>query len=703
MNRLISSFFFTLILSVSLYSADRKPANINASDFIDESALHDAVRSKELVIIRSLVERGANINAKDQYDFTPLHLAVRNKDINTTKYLIEQKATVDTFDSYGDTPLVDAVRNNDTNISKLLLCKKARRDVVDRNDISLLNYAAKNQNLYLTKLLTVDYVELYCQDSLGVSIDKFENITQNTSPKICGKFEGYAADTNLTIVSDDNTTFGPYQTKIDNKTHTWCVTIKDILPKNRYDIDVTAVDYVVNTANAKSEIFISSPIEIEIDKYEKAISAVSPKVCGSIKNAYAKNIDLNITSANDENIKYGPFSALIDNKNKRWCSDINTSVEEGEYLADAQALDISGNSFNAKGKFFIKTTLGVAIDKVEIFNDNTPKICGTLIKGDITKVELSLKNEENSFGPYGAKIDKENKTWCADVVDELPNGDYTLIADASNEKGGEGSAEELTKIYRITGLYEALYEEFENDFSTWNAELDKDTMTFRFKDPTMLFNPGRSNINNKFETILSDFFPRYVKIVEEYKNQIEKVRIEGHSSSEHSKANNDEERFELNRVLSQNRAESVMEYAKALSDESVVQNIAWIGNTFEPIGMSYSKLVLNLDGSENKELSRRVEFRIITKHIDDIKAADEAVVEPELPQEALETNEPQLGEAINEDTLLDESEPMTQEIKLDDTPVEMNEPLLEESAGEEPAIEDAMLQELIELEQQAGE
>ena len=47
-----------------------------------------------------------------------------------------------------------------------------------------------------------------------------------------------------------------------------------------------------------------------------------------------------------------------------------------------------------------------------------------------------------------------------------------------------------------------------------------------------------------------------------------------------------------------------------VSDPEVVDNKVFIKKAFVPEGKSSSQLVLNEDGSENIELSRRVEFRI---------------------------------------------------------------------------------------------
>jgi outer membrane protein OmpA-like peptidoglycan-associated protein len=81
-------------------------------------------------------------------------------------------------------------------------------------------------------------------------------------------------------------------------------------------------------------------------------------------------------------------------------------------------------------------------------------------------------------------------------------------------------------------LYDDLKKEFERDLPKWGAELDRDS-TIRFKEPDVLFAIGSSDLKNNFKSILDDFFPRYVHILDsdKYRDAVEEIRIEGHTSS----------------------------------------------------------------------------------------------------------------------------------------------------------------------------
>src|SRR6516165_5786533 len=81
-------------------------------------------------------------------------------------------------------------------------------------------------------------------------------------------------------------------------------------------------------------------------------------------------------------------------------------------------------------------------------------------------------------------------------------------------------------------LYDDLKREFESDLPRWGAEIDEDS-TIRFKEPDVLFSTGSSDIKDNFKYILDDFFPRYVYILDsdKYRDAVEEIRIEGHTSS----------------------------------------------------------------------------------------------------------------------------------------------------------------------------
>jgi outer membrane protein OmpA-like peptidoglycan-associated protein len=160
-------------------------------------------------------------------------------------------------------------------------------------------------------------------------------------------------------------------------------------------------------------------------------------------------------------------------------------------------------------------------------------------------------------------------------------------------------------------IFDALNSEFESDLTLWQASIDKETLSFQFDSPEVLFDRGESSLKAEFENILADFIPRYLRVLDQYRTSIDEVRIEGHTSSEWGTETHPDDAYFFNMSLSQNRTRSVLNYAYILSELSNEQR-HWIKSSFAAVGLASSRLKLNDDGSENKQKSRRVSFRVIT-------------------------------------------------------------------------------------------
>ena len=70
----------------------------------------------------------------------------------------------------------------------------------------------------------------------------------------------------------------------------------------------------------------------------------------------------------------------------------------------------------------------------------------------------------------------------------------------------------------------------------------------------------------------------------------------------------------LNVELSQGRARNVLNYClqMAAKDPAMKEMMDWAQYKITANGLSYSHPILNANGTENKDLSRRVEFKVRT-------------------------------------------------------------------------------------------
>ena len=145
---------------------------INTKNQFGNTALHCAVVSKQVHVMRYLVEKGAyleeknkkgmtplllavsykmkdivafllskdaNINAKDDRGFTALHIAANIGDFGMAKLLIEKEADIEATDNWGFTPLYRSHKSGHENISNLLINQGADKAQLEREAEDGLN------------------------------------------------------------------------------------------------------------------------------------------------------------------------------------------------------------------------------------------------------------------------------------------------------------------------------------------------------------------------------------------------------------------------------------------------------------------------------------------------------------------------------------------------------------------------------------
>lgn len=168
----------------------------------------------------------------------------------------------------------------------------------------------------------------------------------------------------------------------------------------------------------------------------------------------------------------------------------------------------------------------------------------------------------------------------------------------------------VTYQHSQVALYEQLLDEFKEDLPLWDAEIDSDTLEFRFKSPEVLFDMGANHLKPNFKEALQEFFPRYLAVISNFKEHISEIRIEGHTSSVWNQYVTQDKAYFNNMELSQGRTRAVLEYVYSLP--AVTNEKPWIKSKFAAVGYSSSQLVLKEDGTEDLERSRRVTFKVVT-------------------------------------------------------------------------------------------
>lgn len=189
----------------------------------------------------------------------------------------------------------------------------------------------------------------------------------------------------------------------------------------------------------------------------------------------------------------------------------------------------------------------------------------------------------------------------------------------------EKRQKEQNKIFKDyeeskVALYNELNKAFKDDFAKWDLKLDND-LSIKFTNPQVLFQTGKSDITPYFQTILTEFLPKYLSVVlqNKYKDKIAEIRIEGHTDTKPIGLTSDP--YIDNMKLSQDRARNVLAFLRTQSCFINLQPTEkerlqyWLTAN----GLSYGRTVdkdykISFDSKQpiDNDKSRRVEFRIVT-------------------------------------------------------------------------------------------
>jgi len=168
-------------------------------------------------------------------------------------------------------------------------------------------------------------------------------------------------------------------------------------------------------------------------------------------------------------------------------------------------------------------------------------------------------------------------------------------------------------------LYKRLQDTFKDSLEIWDAHITKpDTLSIVFQNPEVLFEAGKSDLKPRFKAVLNYFWPRFISVLTEpeLKQHIEEIRIEGHTSSEWVNKGYWEAYF-ANMRLSQERTRTVLKYVLNMTSNQT--DLVWQQSLVTANGLSSSKLRKTNVGSEDKTASRRVEFKVRTTAVSEVR------------------------------------------------------------------------------------
>lgn len=176
-------------------------------------------------------------------------------------------------------------------------------------------------------------------------------------------------------------------------------------------------------------------------------------------------------------------------------------------------------------------------------------------------------------------------------------------------------AVQAEKIDKLIGIRTTMIQDLSITLSSANLKAAVDPNSGDIKlDSSVLFETGSSNIRQEGQELLNSFIPVYLDVLlrPEYADYLGEIIIEGHTDTDGT--------YESNLKLSQNRALQVALYCLNMPSLTGPQKTK-LREIMTATGRSESDPVY-INGTEDKDASRRVEFKFSLKDAEMIEEMD---------------------------------------------------------------------------------
>ena len=223
---------------------------------------------------------------------------------------------------------------------------------------------------------------------------------------------------------------------------------------------------------------------------------------------------------------------------------------------------------------------------------------------ELENERLTVAEQEDKLNAQELKLSEQEGELLAQQKILAEQQDELVRQSALVEELQKIMEEQQGKLDDIIGVRSELVEALKKEFSRSSLDISVDEQTGAITmDSSILFAYNKDTLKDTGKDFLTDFMPRYLKILlsPKYKEYISEIVIEGHTDSSGT--------YLGNLDLSQKRAQSVAAYC--LNENSNVLSESEreaLEKVLSTVGRSFSDPVLKEDGTEDAEASRRVEI-----------------------------------------------------------------------------------------------
>ena len=267
----------------------------------------------------------------------------------------------------------------------------------------------------------------------------------------------------------------------------------------------------------------------------------------------------------------------------------------------------------AKAKNLYETTKKDLDKTNENLKDKEAKLSLNLaevekLKALLLEYELNIKEQKNVSEQISVMLsDKEN-------VIKLKNEELALLADKLlvqtqiHQKMVEEFDIAKIKIKNLTGIKLTVIAKLKEKLGK-SINIDEKSGAIKFSS-NILFDQNEYKLKEDSKKELSTILKKYLNALlgdKEMKKFIESITIEGHTNSDGS--------YLSNLQLSQQRAHAVMQFLY----ESNIIDRNLLSTYVNSSGRSSADLILDSNGNEDKDASRRIEIKFTIKNEEAIK------------------------------------------------------------------------------------
>jgi membrane protein implicated in regulation of membrane protease activity len=269
----------------------------------------------------------------------------------------------------------------------------------------------------VTQVLTVDLIDP------SVAIDPGEtNSTNNLAPTITGKSDvapGVIVDVTLT---------GPESTltaaPVVQAGQTWEIT--PTLTAGDWTIVANVADPAGNTATSTQVLTVDTAGPVVAITSSDLTNNSTPTITGTAEAG--ATIEATIDGV--------VHTGVVDGTG--WSVTSTNPLVDGDYPVSVTATDAAGNTATATQTLTIDTTLPlVAITSSALTNDSTPTISGMTEVG--AQIAVSIDG-------VGLIVVVDGSVWTATATNPFPDGDYVVLATATDPVGNTATASQTLTI-----------------------------------------------------------------------------------------------------------------------------------------------------------------------------------------------------------------------------------------------------------------